>query len=878
MKNRPPRICEFFLELILPARDADVIVGDLHEEFAQKTKSLGYTRSTFWYCGEMVRSSWPSLRRKLAPSNIRRAIMQEWPSEIRFAVRGIRKDGLTSAAAIFALTLGIAATTAIFTVADRVVISPLPYPDSDRLAIVWNDWSGDGAGRGSQSIPELMDLRERSTTIVNAAGVQFFSTSIGAGQSRAIVQAIGASPSLFSMLGTVPALGTFFSPGHESGSEQQVVALSYSFWMSNFGGDPDVVGREVLLDSATATVVGVLPKDFLVPVNFGFKPDIYTPTITHGGRTPPRSVHGLRTVIRTAEGVSPRALAADLGQISSQIKELYPSEYNETFSFRATPLKQVLFGDLRTPALLLTGMASLVLLVACANVANLLMVKATGRERELAVRAALGASRSRLLRQQLIENLALALCGGLLGIFVAAGSLDLMLALNSDLALRLGDASLSPRTVGFTSLAALGSALMFGLGPALNSTRSATQAARLRQGARGRARSRWHEPIIALQVAIALVMMIGAGLLTRSYQSLNSVEIGITVDQTVAVKVNLAGWDTPQARDLYSTVVNRTRNLPRVMGVGTVNNIPIGDHASDWPHDIIGTEENFSADFMTVSPGYFEAIGAHIVAGRDFTEDDTEGVEPVVVVNEQIALAWPGGNPVGAQIAPMTREGETQKPVTIVGVVSNIRTTGLETEIEPQIYYPNTQLTLGLFSPKNMWIVARTSGDPATVGAQIRNEVVQLAPNVASPEIVELSDIVSGSTALNRFALALVGSFALVGLLLTTVGISGVMAFVVRAERKEIGIRLALGAASGRVVSGVMSRSMRSVAVGSILGILVSLAATRLLANQLFEISPTDPISIALATALILSVATLTSWIPATRAARISPLETLQEE
>lgn len=837
--------------------------------------------------------------------------MEALLQDLRLALRQLAKSPGFTAVAVLTLALGIGANTAIFSAVDAVLLRPLPYPQSDRLV----DLSATNTEpvRFAISYPDLLDFRAltQDFTGVAAYSSQLYNLT-GAGDPREI-QAAYATANLFDVLGVHPVVGHGFSAQQEN---DPVALLSYGLWAQSFGRDPAILGKAIALDGKSYTVIGVMPAGFHFPTD-GI--DVWTPIGGIRANEPQaltmRDFHALNGVARMAAGVSLARVQSDLNVLA---KRLQAEQTNDTspqriiaigpgpgpgprgggggpritaggfdqIQFNALLLRDAAIGDVSGRLWVLLGAVGLVLLIACANAANLLLARAATRGREMAIRRALGAGRGRLIRQLLTESVVLALVGAGLGLVVSKWGLDALLALWPRALPRSQEVGLHLGVLAFTAVLALVTGIAFGLAPALRATATRIEEG-LRQdsaGSTGGRRQRVQHTLVVVEMALALVLLVGAGLLARSFAALNAVSPGFDTRDVLAARIRLtpARYPTPpQQKTFFETVQRALAGRPDVAGVAISATMPLsGDIriiAFD-PHSVRPDypEPFFVAFESVVAPEYFGTLRIPIRRGRGFGPEDRVGAPAVAVVSARFANElWPNQDPIGKQF-PFRGPGTPARPVTVIGVVDDLRSASLEQpNPRPALYISAVQE----HGQPEMWVVMRSSrGAPLALVGALKDAVKLADPEQPIGDLVSLEQLIGRQTAARRFNTTLLGIFALLAVGLALVGIYGVTSYAVAQRRRELGIRLALGAGPKDVMRLLVGESLMRVVIGVVLGLAIALVASRALVSMLYGVQRWDPVTFA-GTALMLGVvAVVATWVPARKATRVDPMVTLRTE
>ena len=800
----------------------------------------------------------------------------ELKQDLGYALRMMRRTPAFTAAALVTLALGIGANSAIFSVVNGVLLQSLPYRDAGRLHVLQMLYP-DGTKYSSLSAPDFMSVRAGQQVFDQVeAGDTRLLTMIGAGEPREIDGAF-VSDGLFEMMGLKVAIGRGFRPEENRKGQAQVVLLGHGFWQRAFGGDPAVLGRPITSAGLTYTIIGVTAPEATLPNQVdAYFPIEYT-AIYDANTQQGRRGEFLSVVARAKAGVDAAAIDADLKRLGTQLQNTFP-ESNDGLTFASRPLRETIVGDVRRPLLILLGAVGLVLLVACANVANLLLARGSARQGELSVRAAIGAGRARLIRQLVTESILLGLIGATLGLALAYwGTQALVAARPADLP-RIDDIRLNATVVWFTFGAALVTSLVFGLIPAMQATND-----QLLQGLQesgrgsggGRKTQRLRAGLVIAEMALAVVLLTGSGLLIRSFLALTEVDPGFQPGGAMSVRVTLQGADYQngdQVRVRVDQLVQRLRSLPGVTAIGVGSILPLGglgalndfavDGAPPPPPNV-----NQEIAVAGASPDYFKAIGAPLKRGRLFNDLDQPKSPPVALLNEAGARRWfPGEDPIGRRVMS---GGATREVVGIVGDVLQ-RTPGQPAVA--QMFVPYTQRT-----GRSIRIIVRAAGDPLALAPSVREQIRALDPNLPLAEATPLQDMVTRSVARPRFYMSLLTLFAAVALALSATGIFGVMSYAVAQQSKEIGIRMALGARASDVLRSVVGRAMTLAGIGVIAGLAVALAFGGAIRSQLFGVTIFDPATLATVVVVLMASAAMASLLPATRAARIDPVKAFRE-
>jgi predicted permease len=806
--------------------------------------------------------------------------------DVRLGLRTLRKSPAFAAAAIATLALGIGANTAIFSVLSSTLLRPLPYREPSRLVLVQESFQGRPVPVGPGT---YFDWRAQTKSYESMAAAQAWSAVLAGTERSELIPAIRATAGLFEMLGAKPALGRTFAPDEDLPGKDQVVVLSHRLWQTSFGADPGIVGRKVTLNAQPYTVIGVMPNGFEFPTFWAPDTRFWAPLSLAGQAS--REGRSLRIFARLKPGVAPADAGSELAGVAAQLAKAYPDDY-EGMGTVVQPLRDRTFGGVRTMLLVLMGSVAFLLLIACSNVANLMLSRSAARIREIAVRMAIGASRARLARMLLSESGIIGVLGGGLGIALAFWSVPLMMRL-----LERGDSSALPlarsiavdsRTLLFTFGLALFSALLFGLAPVLQAWRldlhESMRSAGKSSGSASRVRLR--SAFVIAQIAMCVVLLAGAGLLIRSFVRLASVPPGFDATNVLTMSIPYAGSQlgTPERRpEMYREVLRRVRQLPGMESASLVNHIPIAGDSwglsiiPEGQHEVRANEAR-SLLYRVAVPGYFSTMRIPVLAGRDISEQDKADGPQVAVINAAGAKRYWGSTNV---IARRFRR-EAQGPwITIVGVTGDVHQDGPSVQPAPEVFFPYWQDPTYMTSTGpffSLTLVARTHGDPMRYVEPIRREIRSIDSGLAGAEVASLEQVVSNSLWQPRFSLILIGSFAALAVVLACVGVYGVVSYAVSQRTKELGVRMALGAAPADVLRMVLRNSLGLAAVGIVSGSLAAAGLTRAMASMLFETKPLDPAAFTLSALTLAVVALIASLGPARRAMKVDPMVALRWE
>jgi predicted permease len=799
-------------------------------------------------------------------------------ADVRYALRALARAPGFTLAVVLTLALGIGVNSAIFSVVHNVLLRPLPYGSPERLVLLYGRYPQ--FGRTSTSLPDFIDWRDRSRSFEQMAGRHGASFVLtGEGEPERVI-ADRVTSNFFATLGVRPMLGRTFLPEEDRmGGDDRVVVLSHGYWQRRFGGDPRVVGRQIQLSGRPWTVVGVAPPEF----RFGRAVDLWAPT--RADTTLPRRAEFLDLIGRLKPGVTVEQAGADVAGVVRQLAEQYP-QTNATITSEVIGLQEDLVKGVRPALYAFMGAVVLVLLIACANVANLLLARAATRDREVAVRVALGAGRGRLIRQLLTESMVLALLGGVAGIALASWGVAAIRATSVQFLPRQYEIGMNPTVVAFSLALAVGTGLLFGLAPAVRLTRDSLRAS-LHEGARGAtggALARLRSTLVLAEVALAMVLLVGAGLLVRSFDKLTRVDLGFEPAGVLTYSVTIPSAKFPDVAQLpaiYQSVLERSRALANVRSVGLSTSLPMAE-AGYWSYSIEGeaprtpTPDGPPVDVQpfTVSADYFETLRIPLRRGRLLQPTDGAAAAGVAVINdEMVRRVFGDRDPIGRRITFGNPTDSTTQWMTIVGVVGDVAQEGVTAKPYPQLYAPIDQ------NPgRNVIVSIRTDRDPLLLAQAARGAVRAVDRDLVVNDVQPLEARVAQSLARPRLSVWLLAGFAGVALLLAVIGIYGVMAYTVAQRTREIGVRMALGADPMGVKRLVVWQGMQPALIGVGIGMVAAFAASRFIASLLYGVSALDPVTFVLVPFFLATIALLATYVPARRATRVSPTVALQSE
>jgi putative ABC transport system permease protein len=796
--------------------------------------------------------------------------------DLQFAIRSLIKRPGFTAITLLALALGIGANTAIFSLVNAVILRPLPFPESDRLVWVYGNIRN-GGSRASVSPLDYLDYRNQNKTFEQFAAsyaVPIAATLTGSGEPERL-QASAVTGNFFQAYGVTPILGRGFTLDNEKPGQELVTVLSYALWQKRFGGDPAIVNKSIVLEGKACQVLGVMGQDVAFPQTA----DLWMPLkFDSSPEMTQRKAHFLRSIGRLKSGISLAQAQADTDVIAAQLERQFP-ESNTGWNLRLVPLREQLVGGTRATLFILFGAVGFVLLIACANVANLLLVRAAARQKEIALRTALGASRWRIVRQMITESLFLALCGGALGALLATWGVQLLVKLTEGSLPSMVKVKIDATVLGFTLLISVITGLLFGLAPALRTAR-VNLIDSLKDGVRGSSestlRNRTRSLLVVFESAVAVMLLIGAGLLVRSLIALQHVNPGFDPDNVLTMRIDLSRNkynSEEKTTNFFQQLQRRVSGLPGVEAFGLVTELPLSGQPNDVPFTVAGRPpvapgEEFDADFRRVNQNYFSALRIPLLRGRNFTEQEVSRADHVTVVSQQLVeQVFPNEEPLGKRL--VTAIGD--QTYEIVGIVGDLRHRSLEDQPFPAMYFPT-------FETGRTNLVIRTHGDPLSIAGAIRKEVQAIDPDQPIAEVKLMTDWVESSVATPRYRTTLLGLFAALAMILAATGIYGVMSYSVAQRTHEIGVRMALGARRFDVLKLVVRQGMLLTIVGVVLGLGGAFALTRVMSSLLFGVTTKDPITFVAVAVLLIAVAFIACFVPARRATKVDPLVALRYE
>jgi len=812
--------------------------------------------------------------------------MRNWTADLRYGLRGLRRNPGFTLGGILVLALGIGANTAIFSIVNAALLRPLPYDEASRLMQVWHvppAKSFPGLTLFSVSPANYLDWKAQSTSFESMSIYGGRDLTFGGTDHPEVVAAAAVPPEFFTVLRTQPLLGRTFT-ADEDRPGSRVILLGYKFWRDHLGSDPNVVGRDITVNSQQYTVAGVMPEKFLMP-DFA---KVWVPLAWSDTDRAVRGNHNYLVIARLKPGVQIEQAKAELASISSRLEQQYPED-DKGWGATVIPLREQLVGDVRTALFVLLGAVAFVLLIACANVANLVLAKMLGRRRELAIRTALGASRAALLRHVLVETMLLSGLGGALGLLFARFGMGLSIKLLADHLPPFVNVILDTKVLAFTLLLSIAAGVLAGLVPSLRFSRVDANEA-LKQGTRSTSDSggKTRNLLVVCEVALSLVLLIGAGLMVRTLCELRNVRPGFDSSNvlTMSVAVPRDRFPSPATQvNFFQETLQRVRALPGVEDAGAIDDLPLGGGGSHQPFSIEGRPllpmaEQPEVDVRMISPGYLRAMRVPIIRGRDFADSDAASRPAVAVISAALARRfWPNEDPLGKHLTLTFFPGIVRE---IVGIVGDVKVDSLnETRPVDTIYVAASQLTPAVgeaFRSFGLTLTVRTKSDPHGAISAVTDAIHQVGPDVPVTDVLSMDDVIAQSMSPQRFNMLLLTAFAGLALLLAAVGIYGVLSYSVRGRVREIGIRMALGASQSDILRLVVGDGMKPILIGVAIGLTAAVALSRFVASLVFGVPPTDPLTFTVVALLLVVVGIVANTLPAYRATRIEPVRTLREE
>ncbi len=806
--------------------------------------------------------------------------------DVRYAVRMLLKNPGFTLVAVLAVALGIGANSAMFSVINAVLLRPLPYHEPDRLVTIWEESPERDMFEMPISFANFRDWEDQNHVFEYISAYTFTNLNLtGAGEPARLL-AVRSSANLFSLVGPAPLLGRPFLPEEDKEGANRVVILSQGLWQRRFSSDSGIVGQSLTLNNQSYTVVGVMPASFQFPVGFGYlgkvlndPVDLYVP-LAATSKEARRGSYSFFSIGRLKPGITIDQARAEMTAIESRLEQQYP-DGNTGIGIVLIPTHEQTVKEIRPALLVLLGAVAFLLLIACANIANLLLARAASRQKEIAIRTALGASRLRVLRLLLTESVILSLAGGCLGLLLALWGTDALMALAPDNIPRLNEVGVDARVFGFTLAVSVLTGIVFGLIPSIHASKPDLNEA-LKEGSRGStggvAGKRIRSALVAVEVALSLVLLIGAGLMIRSFLRLQQMNLGFNPDNVLAVNLSLSPSKYPEDRQqvaFFQAALERLQSLNGVQSAGATTGLPLTLSLSGSDFRIEGRPEPEPGKEMiintrSVSPGYFRTLGIPLIKGRDFSDRDKGDAPKAAIINYDLArIYFPDEDPLGKRIT--FDDGGSW--ISIVGVIADVKQLGLDSSAKPEVYFPYLQMTAPTMS-----IVVRTGSNPLNLVAAMKDQIQEIDKDLPIADVKTMRQLLSESVSGRRFNMLLLAVFAGVALVLAAVGIYGVMSYSVSQRTHEIGIRMALGAQTSDVLKLVVGEGMLLAIAGVTIGLVASLFLTRLMSSLLFRVSATDPITFALISVILTGVALAASLVPARRAVKVDPMVALRYE
>jgi len=810
--------------------------------------------------------------------------------ELKLAFRILAKSPAFVLIAVATLALAIGANTAVFSLVNALLIRPLPYANPDRLVLLWEEFVAQGLERIPVSAPEFQDYEKDTKSYSQVAAFTYIDLNLTGGDVPERVQGAKVSPALWTVLGVNPIRGRFFAPDEQGEGRDDVIMISARLWERRFNSDPSLIGKKIALDGRNYTVVGIMPKTFEFPLplfnvqggQFAQRVEIWKPIAFTKDELSCRGCRDYAIIGRLAPGITSQQAQGELNGMIKRWKTEHPDNYGpeENFGAKVYPLQDQVVGGMRPALWILFGAVMLVLLIACANLTTMLLARGASREREMAIRVALGAGPFRLVRQLLIESVVLSFLGGFAGVLLAIWGLDVLRAITARTVPRIAEVNLDLTVLGWTFVVAVGTGVLFGFLPALASSRPDLTEA-LKEGGRGSTegarRNTLRSGLVIGEIAIALALLVGASLLVRSFVQLQNVNPGFNPRQVLTMELSLPVEKYPRGKpvsDFFAEVLRRVTTVPGVRSAALTTILPLSGTNSDSSFMIEGQLEKVMASGVApdeeqrqVTPDYFRVLEIPLVQGRFFTDADTADAPLVIIINQALAKKyWPGGDALGKRIT-FDDPRKDPKWTTVVGIVGDVRHRGVDEPPRPEFYQPHAQRPY-----RSMILTVRSGQDPRNLTSAIRRHVSSLDPELPIAHVRTMEQIASDSIAPRRLSVVLLGAFAGIALVLASIGMYGVMSYLVTQRTHEIGVRMALGAQRGDVLRMILKRGAMLVIAGTAIGLVLALFGTRALGSMLYGVSAFDISTFTVVTLVLGAIALLASYIPAVRATQADPM------
>ena len=821
-------------------------------------------------------------------------------SDFRYALRQLVKCPAFTAVAVLTLALGIGANTAVFGLINALLVRPLPYHDPSNLVLLWEQFPRQGLERIPVSVPEYIDFEKGLRSFTQIAAFNYSTFNLAGGNVPERISGAVVSPALFPMLGIEPIAGRTFAQEEQGEGHDDLIVISERLWKRRFNSDPSLIGKTLLLNGRNYIVIGIMPSKFEFPIplfnlqggQFAERVDIWKPVAFSQDELKSRGSRSYGVIARLRPNATSAKWQAEIDTTVANWVKAFPNNYSarNRFGAKIYPLHEQVVAGMRKGLFILIGAVAFVLLIACANLATMLLARASARERELAIRMALGAGTWRLLRQMLTESIALALAGGAASVLLSVWGLELLKRVGARTIPRLNEVTLDWTILLVTAVVAIGSGILFGLIPALASAKPVLTEA-LKEGGRGSTSgarpNRVRNMLVIAEIALALVLLVGAGLLMKSFARLQGVNPGFNASHVLTIELSLPQTKYPSGanpsylggdstRNFYQETLRRIARLPGIEAVACTDILPLSGTNSDWSFSIEGREMNKNEpgpdeEIRVITPDYFRVLQTTLLKGRFFTEADNADAPPVAIVNEVLARKYfRGGDALGKRITL----GDPRKPdakwITIIGIIANVRHRALELEPQPEYYIPHAQ-----FPMRDMILAVRSAQDPRSLTAGIRREIQSIDPDQPLANVRTFDRVVSESVAPRRLSVVLLGIFAAIALVLAAVGTYGVISYYVVQRTHEIGVRMALGAQRSDVLRLVVGHALKLVGIGTIIGVILAFLSTRLLSALLYNVGAFDVTTFVFVTISLATIALLASYIPALRATRADPVTAL---